>query len=286
MEKNFETYAGNRFSLRAKMTDQIKRIDALSNRLGAIGDILVSTWGGIMMGIVTIGIGGYLVGNAIMANEFATLVDNLVPIALTIIGTLLIALNVVMTNPSMGSQFLVSLRFVFGKVTKRPDSGKYQKLKEFGFYDVQKRIIETTYKGNPSFMAIYRVSGAVSPVSFKEELEELARLNHDLLGNLEKDCQLNTVIDVQKAKTKPIGLAENATKEMIMKRDQLYKITSNLKHNQGLRSNVILTAGSPEVLQARCDSLENSFRQGLVIDFLRLESDSAKEEFYDVFGEI
>ena len=118
---NFSRFSGNRFSLRAKSSDQIKRLDSLSNSLGAVGDILVSTWGGIIMGILTLGLGGFLIFRAVTANNMSTLVQNIVPIIFILIGSILIALNVIMTNPSMGSQFFVSFKFVVSKIKKNTD---------------------------------------------------------------------------------------------------------------------------------------------------------------------
>ncbi|EKZ0201714.1 hypothetical protein QPI79_002213 [Enterococcus faecalis] len=285
---NFSRFSGNRFSLRAKSSDQIKRLDSLSNSLGAVGDILVSTWGGIIMGILTLGLGGFLIFRAVTANNMSTLVQNIVPIIFILIGSILIALNVIMTNPSMGSQFFVSFKFVVSKIKKNTDSGKTVDFKPYRFYknDPQKSIIEAVYKGKLRYLAIYRVRGAVSPVTFEKDLELLASLDRQSLTNMEKDSLLTTINSVQATKVSPKQLPKNATSSMIKRRDMRYNITANLPYNQQLKTIVIVVAPTPDILRVRSESLENSFSKGLVIGYLRLCGADAQKEINDIYGEM
>src|SRR5699024_3406557 len=123
-ERDFDKFAGNKYSLRAKSGHTIKRIDAISKSLGALGDLLVTTWLGIALSAVTLGAVAFMIVHAITANGFATFVPNIPAISLILVGSLLISINVLMTNPSMGSQFIVSMKFVIEKIKDRGNGGR------------------------------------------------------------------------------------------------------------------------------------------------------------------
>lgn len=285
-QTDYSKYAGNRFSLRAKPSDQIKRIDSLSNTLGVLGDLLVSTWGGILMAIVTFfGLGGFMVFKAISANHGATLLSNIIPVLMIIVGMLLISLNVILTNPSFGSQLKISRKFLIKKIIYRKPSTKVD-LKRFKFYDINQSVIETRFKNNPRYMVVYQVRGAVSPVTFKSELNRLAELNQQLLQNIEKNVIVTTVNSIQTAIVKPKKLPENATDDMIRRRNLLYKVVSTLPKNQQLKTLIFLTANTPDELRARTEVMENVFRRGLVISYWRLTGKDAKEGFQLLYGEL
>lgn len=277
---------GHKFSLRAKSTDQIKRIDWISNSLGSVGDFLVSTWGGIVMGIGTLGGISMLVANAITANSMNTLIQNIGPIILLVIGGLLITVNVVMTNPSAGSQFFVSLKFISAKFNKHAKSGHIQPLRAFKFYadDEKQEVIETTYKGRTRYMAIYNVQGLVSPTTFEEDLQALAIVDKQLLTAMERDTVLTTVNSIQQTKVHRKRLPNNATPAMKAQRDLQYRITSELPHNQQLRTVMVVNAPNVDILRARVDSLEIAFNNGLVIGYMRLGGRAAKRAIKNIYG--
>ncbi len=109
---NTRKTAGNRFNLRSEWYNQIKKVDSVSNVLGSLSNVLVTTWGGLFMGMGTLALGMFLIIKMITANGMHTLVANIPAIILVLIGTILIALNVALTNPSLGAQIKVSLRFL------------------------------------------------------------------------------------------------------------------------------------------------------------------------------
>lgn len=279
-------FSGNRFSLRARSSDQIKRIDSISNSLGAVGDFLVSTWGGIMMAVLTLGGGGFLVFHAVYANQFATLIQNIPAIILIVIGSILIALNVMMTNPSMGSQFKVSLVFLIKKFEKRSTWGKRQKIRPFAIdkNDPYKSTVKTMYKGRLRYMAVYQVRGSVSPVTFSDDLDILARLDRQAITLMERDTVLSTVNGIQTAKTAPKRLPRNATPAMRERRDKLYEIASNLPHNQQLKTLMIVNSPNLASLRAKTESIEKIFDQNLVVGYVRLDGKDLKSAFFDIFG--
>jgi len=279
-------FSGNRFSLRSKASDQIKKVDSISNRLGALGDILVSTWGGIMMGIVTLGIGGFMIFNAVRANGGATALKNLLPIFMTLFGSGLIALNVMMTNPSLGSQVFVSLRFLIRSITNQSEKRKTLIEDNFRFYkdDPNKEIVETTLKGKSRYFLIYQVRGVISPVTFENELRDVASLNRQLLSNLERDTILVTINSVQNTQIQKKKMPQNATENMMKRKELMYKIGTGLPHNQKMKSVIVIVAPDVNVLRVRKESLENVFNQGMVIDYLRLRDKEAKKEVYNIFG--
>lgn len=284
--RDYSRIAGNRYSLRARSGHMIKRIDAVSKSLGALGDLLVTTWLGIAMAIVTLGIGAALIINAVLANNFATLVPNLPGIVLILVGSLLVALNVLMTNPSMGSQFIVSTKFLYRKTKNKSKGDKTIDFRPFRFAEGidSESVVETIINGQEQYIVMYRVKGVVSPVTFDNDLNELARLDEQLLTNIEKDTVLATVNSVQASKVEPKKLPKNATEAMKRKRDINYAITSSLRYNQQLKTIVVLTAPNFDVLRARIESLENVFRKGLVIGYQRLQGKELKNAFNDIYG--
>lgn len=281
-------YSGNRFSLRAKPQDQIKRIDSISNSLGPIGDILVSTWGGIMMGIASLGIYGFLLYNAISKNHFATLIDNIPAIISLLAAAVLVSVNIIMTNPSAGSQFKVSLRFVKTKIFNHSEFNKTLDFRPFRLYedDDYQGIVESTYKGHTRYSAVYQVRGSVSPVTFADELEDLAMLDRQLITNMERDTLLVTVNAIQTTHVQPLPLPKNATRGMVMRSRQQYQIVKGLKHNQQLKTTIVITSNNPEILRVRTEHAETAFKQGLVIGYVRLFGQKAKQEYLNIYGSL
>lgn len=286
MSRDFDKYAGNKYSLRAKSGHMIKRIDAISKSLGALGDLLVTTWLGIAMSVVTLGGGAAMIVHAVTANGFATLIPNIPAIILILIGSFLIAINVLMTNPSMGSQFIVSMKFVFEKIKNRGNGGRTVDFRPFKFVkEIENQsIVKTKSNGREVYLVMYRVKGAVSPVTFSNELNELARLDNQLLANIERDTILSTVNSVQSSKVEPRKLPNNATEAMRKKRDINYNIIANLNYNQQLKTLVLLSAPNLDVLRSKIESLESVFRQGLVISHSRLRGKELKKAYQDIYG--
>lgn len=284
--RDYMRFAGNRYSLRARSGHMIKRIDAVSKSLGPLGDLLVTTWLGIAMAIVTLGVGAALITNAVLANNFVTLVPNLPGIALILVGSLLVALNVLMTNPSKGSQFIVSTKFVYKKVKNRGQGDKTIDFKPFKFAEgiETQSVVESRINGQEQYLVMYQVKGVVSPVTFDNDLNELARLDEQLLTAIEKDTILTTVCSVQASKVELKKLPKNATEAMKRKRDINYAITSGLRYNQQLKTIVVLSVPNFDVLRARIESLETVFRKGLVIGYRRLEGEELKNAFNDIYG--
>lgn len=285
-DRDYTRFAGNKYSLRARSGHMIKRIDSVSKSLGPLGDLLVTTWLGIAMAVVTLGIGAALITNAVLSNNFATLVPNLPAIALILIGSLLVALNVLMTNPSMGSQFIVSTKFLFDKIKNKSKGDKTIDFRPFKLAEGidTESVVEARINGQERYIVMYQVKGVVSPVTFDNDLNELARLDAQLLTNIEKDTVLATVNSVQISKVEPKKLPKNATEAMKRKRDINYSIVSRLRYNQQLKTIVVLTAPNFDVLRARIESVENVFRKGLVIGFKRLQGKDLKNAFKDIYG--
>ena len=282
------TYSGNRFSLRSKARNQIQRIDALSSSLGAVGEALVSTWAGILSGIVALSLGVFLALFALSANKGATFLQNLPYAIIILVCTLPIAINIVMTNPSMGSQFMVSAKFLYRKISNYSSNGKTKFLKMFRFAENNNDmddIIENNANGRSKrmSMAVYRVRGAVSPVSFEDELQRLERLDRQLLTNLDRDTIRVTINSVQKADVSPIPLPKNATPSMIRRRDNMYNQIQTLRNNQQLRTTVIIARYSPGTLRVRLPLVERVFDNGLVVSYKRLNGEEAKKEVKRIY---
>ncbi|EOH58723.1 hypothetical protein [Enterococcus faecalis] len=284
--KDYNQYAGNRYSLRAKTYHMIQRVDFISDRLNSLGDLLVTTWLGLMLSIVTLlGVGGLMIGKIIMANNLATLAKNLPAILLIVIGFILVTLNVLLTNPSMGLQIVVSTKFLLKKFQERKNTGQNKDFRPFRFAEgTNKSVVEQLNKKGSDYLVMYRVKGAVSPVTFQDEMNKLAELNHQLLANIERDTIITTVNSVQSSKVLPKELPANATVAMKKKRDVNYFVASSIKYNQQLDTLVVLSCPSLDILRSRKESVEAVFRKGLVIGYYQLVEKELEREFHTVFG--
>lgn len=284
--RDYNAVAGNRFNLRAKTYHMIKRIDAVSNNLGALGEFLVTTWLGVIFSVLTIGGGVFLIAWAIMANNMQTWSKNIPAMILFLIGTIFILLNALMTNPSAGSQFVVSLKFVMKKVQTRGEAVEDVNFRPFRFVDGidNKTVIETEINGKKQYIIAYRVKGAVSPITFENELNSLARADSTLLSNIERDTYLTITNSIETINVVPKRLPANATPAMIRKRDLNHRVTKNLRYKQQLKTIVFLSAPTLDILRSRQESIEYSFRSGLVIGYQQLADKGLQHEVHDIYG--
>ncbi|WP_221639543.1 hypothetical protein [Listeria booriae] len=283
--RDFSRLAGNKYSLRAKTWHIIKRIDFVSNHLGAMGDLLVTTWMGLifsMLIVLGVGLSGIVLG--VFNNGMHTLLVNIPAMLLISIGSFLVALNALMTNPSMGLQVVVSIRFLFHKINDKEGKKSFE-FNPFRFVEgiESKSVLETIVEGRSRFLVVYSVRGAVSPVCFDNDLNELAGLNSRLLFNIERDTVLGTLISIQSSKVEEKTLPPNATEAMIRKRDINYDVTSKLQYNQQLQTLVVISAPNLDVLRSRIESVEVIFRQGLVIGYSRLQGEDARRAMQEIY---
>lgn len=274
---------GNRFSLRAKAADQIKRVDL---PIGPLKDVLVTTWGGVLKGIVIGGGVGFLVLRALTINGGATLVDNIVPVILMIAGGALIAVNAMLTNPAKGSQLVVSLKFLVQRY-KRGRQGKGQRdWRPFYFDpdDPHKEILIGNYRGKRVFLAAYTVRGSISPVTFDADLQFIGELNHQFIGLMERDTVVNTVNAIKNNQIKPIELPRNATPKMIEKQQEIYKIGNVGANNQKLETTVVFCTRTKNRLRHVVEAAERKYDQGMVVGYMRLGGRDLKARMKDILG--
>ncbi|MBD5430507.1 hypothetical protein [Lactobacillus sp.] len=284
MNNEFKNYSGNRTNLRARAINQIKRV-GISEHLGALGDFLVTTWGGILTALGILGIGAIIIFMILNLADFSILLQNTIPAILMIIGLVLIALNALLTNPVQGSQIIVSAKFLYKKFRTWGIKGKRHQEKWWRFLDDKEDIVETIYKNRPYYLAVYNVRGVVSPVTFDRDLEDAASADNNLLLNNERDTVLATVVSVDKTNVKKKQLPLNATPAMRAKRNMQYSLTSNLPNNQQIKTLNILAAPSVSILRQRITHLESAYQTGLVVGYRRLRGKDIKNSFKEIFGE-
>lgn len=290
MNNGFNNFSGNRFNLRSKPTNSIKRVEAISYALGALGDFLVTTWGSVIAAISLLA-GGVLFIFAVLNNSpKAIILSNLLPTLLIALGIILLALNVALTNPVQGSQFKVSSKFLWNKVSHF-ESKKRKPLKIFKFWDKGDgdSVIEVNFKSGVKnqhwYIAVYSVRGVVSPVTFDSDLEIAAQASEDLLLNNERDTVFSTTVAIDKTSVRKKQLPSNATPEMIKKRDLQYDLTSKRSNNQQIKTIVTIAAPTEELLRQRVQHFESACQRGLVVGYKRLRGKEAKKSFQGVYGE-
>lgn len=274
---------GNRFSLRARAEDQIKRVDL---PIGALKDVLVTTWGGVLKGIVVVGMIGFLILHAFTSNGGATLLENIVPVILIIIGGSLIAVNAMLTNPAKGSQLRVSVKFLIQRYRRRRQGKGRRDWRPFYFDpdDPRKETLVGQFRGKRVFLAVFTVRGSVSPVTFDADLQYLGELNHQLIGLMERDTVVSKVNAIKTNQIKPIELPRNATPKMIAKQREIYQIGNVGANNQKLETTEIYCTRTKNRLRHVVEAAERKYDQGLVVGYKRLGDRELKERMKDILG--
>lgn len=283
-------YSGNRFNLRSKPSNSIKRVESISYVLGALGDFLVTTWGGLIAAAAVMGAGIIFIFAVFNNSPKANIASNIVPFLLIGAGIILLAINVALTNPVQGSQFKVSTKFLWKKI-QNFEAKPRKVLRPFKFWskDESQSIIEAHLRSGVKvrswYIAAYSVRGVVSAVAFNSELEEAAKADADLLINSERDTVLTTTIAIDKTNVQKKPLPKNATPAMKRKRDLQYSITSKSDDNQQIKTMVTIATPTPELLAQRTTIFESACHRGLVVGYKRLRGNEIKESFQDIFGE-
>lgn len=284
--KDYRGISGNKYSLRAKSYHMIRRVDFISKHLGALGDLLVTTMLGFILAVLTLAGAAGLIVYAEIGEQGHTAVANIIPSLMIAVGGVLVALNVLLTNPSRGLQFAVSIRFLRKKIRSKSSSSVTVQYNPFRFAEGidSKSILEMEVNGKIKYIAMYRVRGTISPVCFDAELNELAGLNSRLLLAMERDTVLTTVNSVNVSKVEKRILPSNATEAMKRKRDINYEVTSQLKYNQQLNTLVIISTDTLDVMRSRIESFEIVCKQGIVVGFLRLEGEELKSTVQEIYS--
>lgn len=279
-------FAGNRANLRSKAVNQIKRVTAISEHLGALGDFLVTTWGGVLVSLGVLAVGFIFIFLVLRLADMHIFFENMLPALLMLIGVVLLALNALLTNPVQGSQAIVSAKFIFTKIKNFGTSKIRRREKWFRFWDNGKKdIIETIYRRKHYYVAVYNVRGIVSPTTFDSDLEVAASADEGLLHNNERDTTLVTVVSIDKTHVERRDLPKNATPAMIKKRNLQYSLTANLPYNQQITTSILVVAPNANTLKNRVTHLESAFHQGLVVGYKRLKGKDAQAVFMEIFGE-
>lgn len=269
-------YSGNKFSLRAKPTDMLKRWEFVSSRLGVLGDILISTWGSTIITLVVLIIGFFFIFRLVIKYN-AIILQNIPVIILIIIGTLCMALQTLFINPSEGSQFKVSIRFLKRKFYQLSKNRTYVKLRPYRFArntDERDILVDNS---NGNFIAGYSVIGVVSPTTFDDDLAFYTELNKTVLTNLEKDTTLVTDVAINKVVARKLVLPDNATQEMIIERNRRYNRSAQNHDNKNIEIRMFLVSPTIEILQKRRSNLEAQLSNGLVVGYYQLSGADLKK---------
>lgn len=282
---NFKDYAGNRANLRSKAINQIKRVTAISEHLGALGEFLVTTWGSVLMSLGILGIWAIIVFAIVKSAGLEIIGQNIIPTIFLIVGIIILTLNILLINPVQGSQLLVSSKFVFKKVKEFGKVKGRQKEKWWRFWDNGKQdIIETVVGKHHYYLLAYNVRGIVSPTTFESDLEIAATADEELLLNSDRKIVITTIVSIDKTSVKKRSLPNNATAAMQKKRNLQYNLTVNNNHQQ-IKTSILLTAQNINLLKQGNSHLQAAFSKGLVIGYKRLKGQDMKNVFQEVFGE-
>ena len=281
-----QSTSGNKMSLRSTSMNQIKRVAWISNHLGALGDLLTSTFKSILLAAAVAVLPiilDFLI--AFKACGGATASKNIAPFVLVIIGTLLLAINVLMINPSQGSQIMVSFKYL-NRVVNDSHMRELREIKPYRFYKKahDKTILETKYKRQRRYISVFRVQGAVSKTSFAGDLEILRNLQRDLFKTMDRDTVRTTINFIGIPKIKRKRVAANATPEMKARAYDLAEVIKQLDGMQILKTYVVLSNRSPRNLQKEVDNHMNYFGKGLTVTSKLLSGNELKRTIHSLFS--
>lgn len=278
--------SGNKMSLRQTSFTVIHRVDFIASLLGPLGDMLSSTWLSI---IAAITIGGlsiiFAIGIVLSGAGFNDFGGIIIPFVMIVIGSLLITLNILMVNPSQGSQLTVSLKYWYKELFE--SKKRYQVfLKPFAFSSKSKdrNIIEKIFDGKRYYFTIIKVQGKVSATSFDEDLQVLSMLNRDSLRALERDTQRTTIVYIGTPQIKPKKPAINATPAIRSRIEMLSKVVEELGGTQALETYIVLSARNYRVLSVKTGNQFKHLNGGLVTTAYQLKGDEAKKIINKLVG--
>ncbi|MGX5378188.1 hypothetical protein ACWCL1_08095 [Ligilactobacillus sp. LYQ135] len=285
--KKSDFCAGNKLSLRSTAMKQIKRINSISKTLGGLGDLLTSTFESIILSIVVLAVliiaGFYSIFGS---THFGNVKSNIFPFILLCIAAVIIALNVLMINPSQGSQAIVSFKYWAKEISGEKHIQELQKISPYRFYkhSLDKSILESRYKKHRHYIAIFRVQGSVSRTSFDEDLIALRNLNESALESMDRNTTRTTINLIETPKIQPKKVADNATPSMITRNNRLNQIIDQLGDVQTLESYIILDSRNVHQLKKEINNHLSYFSQGLVVTAKLLKGNELKQTINKLFG--
>lgn len=278
--------AGNKMSLRQTAFTIVHRVEFISNMLGPLGDMLSSTWISIILSIV---VGGFSIIGALLLVALGTGLNNLgnvlLPFIAIVLGAALLTINVLMVNPSQGSQFKVSFRYWINELYDSK-KGYRIKLKPFAFSkkSEEKDIIEQIFDGKRYYFTVIKIQGKVSQTSFDSDLLALSDLNKDSLGALERDTQRTVVNYIGTPHIKEKVLPSNATPAMKRRLETLSRVINELDDAQTLETYMILASKNYKILRVKRNNQFKHLNAGLVTTAYQIKGTEAKKVIKKLLG--
>lgn len=273
-------------SLRQTAFTIVHRVEFISNILGPLGDMLSSTWISIILSIV---VGGFSIIGALLLVALGTGLNNLgnvlLPFIAIVLGAALLTINVLMVNPSQGSQFKVSFRYWINELYDSK-KGYRIKLKPFAFSkkSEEKDIIEQIFDGKRYYFTVIKIQGKVSQTSFDSDLLALSDLNKDSLGALERDTQRTVVNYIGTPHIKEKVLPSNATPSMKRRLETLSRVINELDDAQTLETYMILASKNHKILRFKRNNQFKHLNAGLVTTAYQIKGTEAKKVIKKLLG--
>lgn len=273
-------------SLRQTAFTIVHRVEFISNMLGPLGDMLSSTWISIILSIV---VGGFSIIGALLLVALGTGLNNLgnvlLPFIAIVLGAALLTINVLMVNPSQGSQFKVSFRYWINELYDSK-KGYRIKLKPFAFSkkSEEKDIIEQIFDGKRYYFTVIKIQGKVSQTSFDSDLLALSDLNKDSLGALERDTQRTVVNYIGTPHIKEKVLPSNATPAMKRRLETLSRVINELDDAQTLETYMILASKNYKILRVKRNNQFKHLNAGLVTTAYQIRGTEAKKVIKKLLG--
>lgn len=282
MAEENHTAVGNKMSLRSTEMSRIMRISAISDSTGKLGELLVTTLAGLLMGAL-IGAGLIVIDILIIMKRPETIGANIIPIIGTILASLMLTLNIIFTNPALGSQFAVSMSYLYNRVKNFRTRNMVKRIDNMRVSKDFPELVEQHGFGSRHYIIAFSVRGVVSRVSFENDLAIFHSLSARLLRNLEQSTQLTCINNVSSADVQPMKLPENATEMMKARATEIYEYAKNAGTNQQLTTLVVLSSQNPTELLNHADLAENALHDGLSVGYTRLTAKQAKKEIKSIY---
>ena len=278
--------SGNKMSFRSSAMDQIKRVPWISKNLGVLGDMLTSTFKSILFAAIVAALPVVVsIPLAFQSCDGANAGKNVIFFVLSTIGSIMLGLNILMINPSQGSQLKVSFKFI-SRMINDSHMKELQDVKPYRFYrnDRSKATLESRYKRKRRYTSIFQVQGAISRTSFEDDLVQLRNLQRDLMKTMQRDTVRTTINYIGVPKIKRKVVAENATPEMKARAYDLANVINDLGDMQVLKTYIVLNSNNPRNLQKEVDNHMHYFGKGLTVTAKLLAGDELKRTMMQLFS--
>lgn len=284
--KELPIESGNKTSLRKKATQEVHPIPGLSENLGVLGDTYSTTFSSTIMALAALAAPLIIYAFVFLVSDAGKyLGHSWISIVTVLIGSILLALNVLFVNPSYGNQLLLS--FHYWSDALKGNQKQYQVYPQkfrFSNNDPSKSTLETVYQRHHVYLTVVKAHGSVSKTTFASDKKILQEINRGSLDALGLNSERAVINGIGHPTIKPKIINPNATPHMVARQQEISRGIHSLGTLQTLDTYLVISAPSyPELVQ-RVNNQFNYFNQGLLVSAQVLHGKKLKDTIHNLLS--